>query len=326
MRQLVQRAAFCGLLLALLAPGSTQDAAPRFEDLAQHFDYDREDPADLKQYGADERGGVWIYEVSYLSLRGGRVPATVVAPRGKGPFPAILWGHWMMPGSPLRNRKEFLDEAELLARSGAVSLLIDAPLVRPGVVEDPDPMSTQPIYATQQAVVDFRRGLDVLLERYKADPQRIAYVGHSFNAHAGAILVAVDKRITAAVLMAGGYADEEYVFTSGDPKMLTIRERYGDDKVRQFLRKFEWDDPVYFLSHSSPAHVFLQFGNQDPPLNGDLARHYFKRFGEPKNLGFYDAGHALNAQARRERVDFLVQQLKLRPVDPRALEKIPELK
>ena len=48
----------CGLLLALFAPGRIQDVAPRFEDLAQHFDYDRDDPADLKQYGAEERNGV----------------------------------------------------------------------------------------------------------------------------------------------------------------------------------------------------------------------------------------------------------------------------
>ena len=67
-----------------------------------------------------------------------RVPAYLVVPAGRGPFAAILFGHWMMKGSPFCNRREFLDEAVVLAHSGAISLLIDAPLVRPGYVEEKD--------------------------------------------------------------------------------------------------------------------------------------------------------------------------------------------
>ena len=57
-----------------------------------------------------------------------RVPATLVLPPGKGPFAGILFGHWMMPRSPVRNRKEFLEEALLLARSGAASFQTSVPI------------------------------------------------------------------------------------------------------------------------------------------------------------------------------------------------------
>jgi cephalosporin-C deacetylase-like acetyl esterase len=332
------------LLLAIVAPLSAQIPVPPttpaptstaphtdsadFAELASNFSYDPEEPADLKQVSVERREGAMLYDITYASPRGGRVPAYVVVPqRGKGPLPAVLWAHWMMDGSPLRNRGEFLEEALVLARAGAASLLIDAPLVRPNVKEDDDPMSTQGIYASQQEVLDFRRGIDLLVARYNVDPKRIAFVGHSFGAHVGAILLPLDRRVKAAVLMTGGFADEEYVFRpDADQKMQTLRDRYGDEKVREFLHKYRWDDPVYYVGHSSPASVLLQFGKNDPPIPESLARNYYQSFGEPKKLAFYDAGHPLDAAARRDRAQFLREQLGLGEVDSAALDRIPQLK
>jgi hypothetical protein len=39
----------------------------------------------------------------------------------------------------------------------------------------------------------------------------------------------------------------------------------------------------------------------------------------------YEAPHALNAEARRDRVAFLVKQLSLKPPDPAAIARVPEL-
>ena len=52
---------------------------------------------------------------------GDRVPAYLLIPPGGGPFPAIIWGHWLKKGSPLANKDEFLEEAVALAHSGVVS-------------------------------------------------------------------------------------------------------------------------------------------------------------------------------------------------------------
>lgn len=319
------------LLVCLMIVGASvfgQEQMPTFEELVHQFDYDSKASLDVRVLKREERDGVTITDLSYASPRGGRVPAYLVAPKGKGPFAAVLFGHWMMSGSPFKNRREFLEEAVVLARSGAVSLLIDAPLVRPGFVEEKDEMraQAQSAAASRQQIIDFRRGIDLLIGRKDIDPQRIAYVGHSYDAHIGGILSAVEKRIGSFVLMAGGFADEEYVFDADNPEMKKLRERIGDDKIRAFFHQYAYDDPVHFVGHSAPAAVFLQFGKEDKPIPERWARRYFDLFSEPKKIAFYEAGHALNKEARLERDEWLAERLSLRPIDKAALARIPDLK
>jgi dienelactone hydrolase len=300
---------------------------PGFEKLAREFAYDRSAPLDVREEDREERDGAIMIDLSYASPRGGRVPALLVKPTSNGPFAGILFGHWMMPRSPMANRKEFLEEALLLARSGAVSLLTDAPLVRPGFVKQPGelPAQVQNAEASRQQVIDFRRGLDLLIARGDVDPARLAYVGHSYNAHTGGILAAVEKRIGSFVLMAGVFADEEFVFDSGSPAIVQFRQRVGEKALRDFFRQYAFDDPIHFIGHSAPASVFLQFGRGDEPIPEALARYYFERFAEPKKISFYEAGHALNSEARKDRVRWLAERLTLSPVDPEAIERIPAL-
>ena len=317
------------ILLTVNVPSSfAQNTRKPFEQLVREFDYDREAPHGMREVGREIRDGITIIDFTYASPRGGAVPAYLVLPTGKGPFAAILFGHWMMPGSPMTNRRQFLDEALVLARAGAVSLLIDAPHVRGGFVREKDELrgAIQSCEVARQQVIDFRRGLDVLLARPDVDPKRIAYVGHSFDAHVGGILAGVEKRIGSFVLMAGGFADEEYVFDPENSEMVKVRARIGDERLRDYFRTYAWDDPANFIGHSSPAAVFLQFGRQDKPISERTAKRAYQLFSEPKMMKFYEAGHALNAEARRERADWLAKRLALRPVDHAALARIPELK
>lgn len=297
-----------------------------YSDLVRHFDYDRSAPLEVKEISVVAREGAKVHDLTYASPRGGRVPAYLVVPDGQGPFAVILYGHWMMDGSPMKNRNEFLEEALVMARAGGMSLLIDTPLVRPGFAKDTNLLggADQASRAAEQQVVDLRRGLDLMLARPDADPKRVAYVGHSFDAHVGAILAAVDKRLQLFVLMAGSYADEENTFNSTDPEILKIRQQLGEEKMRKYFREHEYDDPIYFLSHSSPAAVFLQFARGDGPES--IGRTAYERFGEPKKIAFYDAEHSLNAAARRDRVDWLIERMKLKPVDEAELSRIPQLK
>jgi cephalosporin-C deacetylase-like acetyl esterase len=316
------------LLTATVIKASGQTTKPRVEDLARQFDYDSKAPLDVLEVGREHRDGVTIIDITYASPRGGRVPAYLVIPKGRGPFPAILFGHWMMPGSPFKNRREFLEEAIVLARSGAASLLIDAPLVRPGFVEEKDELraAAQGSEASRQQVIDFRRGIDLLSTSPGIKKNRIAYVGHSFDAHVGGILSGVEKRINSFVLMAGSFAVEEYVFDPENAAMQKVRERVGDEALRDYFRKYAWDDPVNLVGQSAPAAVFLQFGRQDKPITEKMARRYYQLFAEPKRIEFYDAGHELNAEARRDRVEWLRQRLSLKAIDHEALARIPELK
>lgn len=316
------------LLAATFVMASGQAQRPRIEDLARQFDYDSKLPLDVREVGHERRDGVTIIDITYASPLGGRVPAYLVLPKGRGPFPAVLFGHWMMPGSSMKNRREFLEEAIVLARSGAASLLIDTPLVRPGFVLEKDEMraAAQSSETSRQQVIDFRRGIDLLMVSPGIRKNAIAYVGHSYDAHVGGILSAVEKRINSFVLMAGGFADEEYVFDADNAEMVKLRQRVGDEAIRAYFQKYAWDDPINFIGHSAPAAVFLQFGRQDKPITEKMARRYHELFAEPKRMSFYDAGHALDAAARRDRADWLRQRLSLKPIDTAALARIPELK
>ncbi len=91
----------------LLAPASADAQHP---ELLRHFDYDRHTPLNIKQIGVQYRALSDVYDITYDSLQGGVVPAYLVVPKGRGPFAAVIWGHWYWENSSMRNRREFLDE------------------------------------------------------------------------------------------------------------------------------------------------------------------------------------------------------------------------
>jgi dienelactone hydrolase len=304
-------------LLAGVLPLFPQDA-----DVLRHFDYDHKASLDLREVGVEQRGSVAIHDISYASPKGGRVPAYLVVPRGTGPFAAVIWGHWYWTNSAMRNRKEFLDEAVALAPSGVVSLLTDGPIARPGHMEDPTPLNEQESTDLVQQIVDMRRGADLLLARPDVDAKRLAYVGHSYNASVGAFLSGIDKRFAAFVLMAGSLSDESNLKTKG---MQEYRQKVGAEKFDLFQAKHAWLDPGKFVSHAAPAVVFLQYASKEDFLTPDLARAYEAIVSEPKRFKLYDAPHALNAEARRDRIAFLTEQLNLKPLAPAVIASIPDL-
>ena len=222
----------------------------------------------------------------------------------------------------MRNRKQFLDEAVALAPAGVVSLLTDEPIARPGYVTEKDPLSEkQNAYKVQQ-VIDMRRGVDLLLARKDVDPKRIAFVGHSYNAAIGATLSGVDRRFKAFVLMAGSISDEVNLKTGGFEQ---FRQQIGPEKFDAYMASHLYLDEGKFVSHAAPASVFLQYATQEPFLTPDRAREYEKIVSEPKQLKIYDAPHALNAEARRDRIAFLTEQLKLKPLPAKVIDAIPDL-
>jgi cephalosporin-C deacetylase-like acetyl esterase len=291
-------------------------------ELLRHFDYDQKAPLDLQEVGVEQRGEVAIHDISYASPKGGRVPAYLVVPKGKGPFAAILWGHWYQQGSEFLNRKEFLEEAVALAPAGVVSLLSDGPIARPGYVRDPDPLGELQISYRVQAILDMRRGADLLLARPDVDPKRLAYVGHSYNAATGAFLSGIDKRFKAFVLMAGNLSDQVDLKSK---EYQDFRKQVGPEKFDAFMEKYSWLDQGKYVAHAAPALVFLQYATKEDFLTPERDREYYAIVSEPKTLKFYEAPHALNAEARWDRVAFLVKELNLKAPDPAAIARIPEL-
>lgn len=317
------------LLITLSAPSFAQES---WQQLLHHWDYNKNTPFSLKQVSVAERDGVKVYEITYsapignraaaIGPNGGVVTASLVVPPGKGRFPAVVYAHWCMPGSEKKNRTEFLDEAIVLAHSGVIALLPDHVSVRPGFVEDHNPLNDQQVAVEVQQDVNLRRGADLLLQRPDVDPQRLAYVGHSCDGTAGGFLSGIDKRFKAFVIMAGGLSDEANRKTQSYQE---YRQKIGPEKVDAFEHKYAWLDAGKYVSHAAPAFMFLQYAKDEPFLNPDLAREYLKVVSEPKRLKVYDAPHALNAEATRDRVAFLAEQLSVKPPEAKAVNSIPAL-
>jgi len=317
------------LLLLLLSVTLPQES---FDQLRHHWDYDEGAPLDIKQAGLQVRDGVKVFDISYASPvgnrgalvgpNGGVVPAYLIVPSGPGPFPAVIYGHWCMPGSEKKNRTEFLDEALVLAHSGVISLLPDHVTVHPGFMQDNTPLNEQQIAVEVQQDINLRRGADLLLARKDVDSRRLAYVGHSCDASAGAFLSGLDKRFKAFVIMAGDLSFEV------DKKTKTFqeyRQKVGPERFDAFANKYSWQDEGRYVSRAAPASMFLQYATDEPFLNGEVAKQYLEIVSEPKKLQIYNAPHALNADATRDRIAFLSEQLSFKLPDAKEISAIPIL-
>jgi dienelactone hydrolase len=307
-------------------------AASADDDLARHWAYDKNQPLEMSQAGVQERDGIKIYDISYkaplgdraslVGPNGGNVTAYLVVPSGKGPFPAVIYCHWCMPGSEKKNRSEFLGEAIVLAHAGVISLLLDHVTVHPGFVEDTSPLNEQQVAVDVQQDINIRRGADLLVTRADVDPKRLAYVGHSCGAGAGAFLSGIDKRFKSFVLMAGGWPDDTF---KKSPMYEQYRQKIGTEKFDAFQAEHSWADTGKYVSHAAPAVVFLQFASDEQFVTPEMDKDFFAAVSEPKRMKMYEAPHALNADATRDRIAFLAEQLLFKAPDAKAVAGIPAL-
>jgi APA family basic amino acid/polyamine antiporter len=287
-------------------------AGDEFEQLKRQFDYDAKEPLDTKATLLYERDGAKVYDVTYASPKGGRVTAYLVTPLVAGRHAGIVFGHWG-PG----DRTEFLPEAKLYAAAGAVSLLVDYPWVRPApwrtklkFLEDPETDHR----AFVQAVIDLRRGLDLLAARSDVDPQWLAYVGHSYGAQWGAILSAVDTRLKGAVLV-GGVPDAAAIYRDhNDPDLVDLRARTPKEKFDAFLKVYDRTSAVRYVPHAA-APLLFQFATHERLFDRAAMERYQAAATGPKTVKWYDAGHDLNdPQALIDRAEWLRERIGLRSV------------
>lgn len=285
--------------------------ADTFEDNKKLFDYDSAAALDVQELSSFHRDGVTVHDITYVSPKQGRVTAYLVVPDGKGPFAAILFGHW---GNG--KRTEFLSEAINDARAGAVSLLIDYPWARPAPWyrssdNMAEPQKELDVYV--QAVVDLRRGADLLLARKDVDPKRLAYVGHSYGAQWGAILSAVDRRFKTLVLI-GGVAQTEDLFNTDSAGMKEFLSTFSKEKLDAYLKTVGVIDAIHYVSHAAPAPLLLQFARFEQYFNMDSMEKYIKAASDPKTVKWYDTGHEINdPQALTDRTDWLQKQIGISP-------------
>jgi dienelactone hydrolase/precorrin-6B methylase 2 len=292
---------------ATAAADPASPKAERPENQASMFSYDAAAPLNVRQEKPEPTGGADVTVVSFSGAQG-PVSATLVTPSRKGKYPAVIF----VPD--YGRRDEFLPEALLLARATppAVSLLIDGPPERPvgwrrsfNALSDND--NDRDIHI--QAVIDIRRGIDMLARRSDVDAGRIAYVGHGYGANWGAILSSVETRLRAYVLVAG-FPSLADLMDSDDSDMANLRFSLGPERFARYRASISAVDPIRFTPFWAGAPILFQFGRFDqfvPRAQAERLVHSIRR---PQKVMFYDAGHSVNdPRAIMDRSEFLSRSM-----------------
>jgi dienelactone hydrolase len=273
-----------------------------YEQAVHLFDYPSDIPFEMKERSAlIEEDGVTVYDILYTAHKPeygagrGWTVAYLIRPDGEGPFAGILFMHWLGGGI---TRREFLDEAKLLANQGVVSLLIDGTFPWTTIPKDGESDRLQVI----DQVIELRRAIDFLLTQPGVDPQRIAYVGHDYGGIYGGVLSGVETRIKAYVLMAapGNFSNWsiDYFLPS------SIEET-------EYRKQMAVVEPMLYIPHADPAALLFQFSNNDGFVPKDEAMKFFDAASDPKEIKWYDTGHRLDAAAQADRLQWLTDQLDL---------------
>lgn len=281
------------LTLTLVMPGLVRGAEVS-------FDYDQAQPLELKETEVREQDGATLREINYAALDGSRNAATIVMKTGMGSSrPGILFVHWYGPPAPTSNRTQFIPDAIELAKSGAVSLLVDTPWSKPTYFRE---RSRDGDYARSvQEVKELRRALDVLLSNPNIDRERVAFVGHDFGAMYGSLAASCDARTKAFVFMAGTQSFSDWFLYGPKP---------SEDVREKFIAGMAPLDPIKHLPKLK-CPILLQFADKDEHVSKERADALAAAALEPKTVRVYSAGHELNADATRDRIAWLKQQLKL---------------
>jgi dienelactone hydrolase len=162
----------------------------------------------------------WIHELISFDAAYGKekMLAHLFLPEGKEPpFQTVIYfpggaSTWMPSSEGIENYYEFTMFLSFLIRNGRAVMY---PVYK-GTFErgTPESMALLNIPAqslsyafteiTVQEVKDFSRSIDYLQSRTEIESQKLAYMGMSWGGNMGAIIPAVEDRIGASVLIAGG--------------------------------------------------------------------------------------------------------------------------
>jgi len=295
-------------LLAALFFGQDLDS------LKKQFEYDTRAPLNAEERLMFERNGVRVYDLTFDSPLGGKVTAYLTVPAKPGKYAGVVFGHWG-PG----NRTEFLPEAQIYSRAGAVCVMIDYPWTRPAPwwsSADDITESEKALKLQAQAVIDLRRAIDLLLSRGDVNGARLGYAGHSYGAQFGAILAAVDRRLRTAVLI-GGIPDLEAILLEGsNPGLAGYRNIIGEDKIREALAKHRSMAAIEYVPHAAPVPLLFQFARHELNFGVPAMERYGRAASEPKRILWYDTGHELNdPRALADRARWLAEKLKLNGIE-----------
>lgn len=290
----MRAAAAVGVLTVFLAACGTQSEPSTARAQRGPFGYDRGAALQVQsQRVAGGRAGT-VHDLSFASLRGGRVPGYLVLPASKGRHPAVVLLH----GSG-GDRRELLGLAAGLAARGIVAMTIDSPVAR---------LQTQTLPAglagvrrrsalLEQEVLDLRRAVDLLRTRPEVDPARLGFLGFSAGARSGAILSGVEPRIGSFVLISGG----------ADPVSAYVRGA-GPALREQLIPLLRQVDPLRWIRKARPGTIFFQNGKRDEVVPRSALVALIRAAPKPQRVRWYDTGHSPNGREQTDAVAWLAER------------------
>jgi dienelactone hydrolase len=267
---------------------------------APDFNY-RKSSAAIAEIGRKNDAATIVRDVSFEGEGGQSIGAYLIEPaKGCGPAgcAGILFVHWLEPAAANSNRTQFLSEARELAARGAVALLVDTMWSDKDWFDKRNP--DRDIESSLQQVRNLRHALDVLLAQPGVDSGRVACVGHDFGMMYGALVIGVDHRVKVAALQAG---------TSDFSDWFLLGRKLSPEATQAVKDNLSGLAPVRYLPLFH-GPILLQFGKKDPYVPAARALALEEAANEPKQIRFYDCGHAMNAEAEADRDQWLRAALK----------------
>jgi len=275
--------------------------------------YDPKIALDYQEKLSEERDGIKIFEASYAGIEGGRIDCYLVVPPGKNRFAAVIF----QPGSE-QSRHTYLSESVLLAKAGAISLIIDV------AFPVADPLKLDRFRQDYiKTFINVRRAIDLMVAREDVDKNRIGFVGHSHGAMIGAVLTAMDKRVKTFVLIGGLTRLTDHMRDS--TWWQSFREAIPKDTFEDFLAKLRPLDPADFIFKSAPAPILFQCAKYDEVVPQDDCSNLYQMANNPKQMKIYACKHDFqDFDAIVDQLKWLQEKLRLRPLGPILQSKLAE--
>ena len=298
----------CAAMLCVTAAGAQEKS---IEELAKLYDYDTTVAFDLSKELLVEDEGCATYRAEFASPLGGRMPCILVVPKAEGPHAGIVFGHW---GNG--TYEEFVEEAQLYARGGAVSILITYPYERPGDSFRPHSGYTQAEMENRldtHTVVDIRRSFDLMIEELGVDAGRIAYVGHSIGARYGGVVSAVDDRVKTVILMGGAVDNACMLLECDHPTFILYRRNMRRSDIVAYIEGTRDHDPIHYVGHGAPTDFLFQFAKYEEYFSAESMQRYYDAASEPKEIRWYKADHSFgDGDGLEDRTEWLRTRLGLK--------------
>jgi dienelactone hydrolase len=257
--------------------GARPVADDRFEALTSVYSYDQAAPLDARRESVDESSPDWRVErvTVAAAYAGERLPILLFVPRSvEPPYSAVVY----FPESTAEVSRSTADLPsrwfEFLVRAGRVAVV---PVYQGTYERRPAEVAAWSATGRRDRVIawskDLGRTIDYLEERTDIDARRLAFYGFSLGAVYGPVLTALEPRLSASVLVGGGFASQT-LLPEADPLNFAPRVRVPTLMVagrEDFLRPVESHQRPLFDLLGVPADqkrlAVLDGGHVPPRIN-----------------------------------------------------------